>query len=229
MKSITNSAFGLLIAIIIALTVQSCGTSNPLTRATAYPKMYEEKPVSILIMPPINETNKVEAKESMYATLFQPLAEKGYYVFSPFLSNELLQSESADSSEQFIDGSLNPFRNVFGADAVLFTVIRKWEKMSLLSQINVDLEYILKSTKTNEILFQRHAKLTVDTSVSSGNGLLDLLANSIATALSDHVIGARKANYFIFSDLPVGKYDKLYLNDGKTSAARQNISGVTAK
>lgn len=88
--------------------ISSCGLlqNNSMTREEAYPELYAQKPLSIVIMPPINQTNKVEAKEAVYASLYKPLVERGYYVFSPMLAQELLQSESADDAELFLEGNL---------------------------------------------------------------------------------------------------------------------------
>ena len=225
--------YGVALVVLVAVfALSSCGLFSdlPKTRVTAYPKMYEERPLSILIMPPINKTNKVEAKESMYATLYMPLADKGYYVFSPFLSQELLQSETGYDAEQFIDGSLTPFLNVYGADAVLFTTITRWNKLSLLSQIEVSVEYTLKSTRTHEVLFHRSANITVDASISkSSSPLFDLVVNTVATALTDNVIGARKANKYVLNDLPEGKYSTQYLKDQETKAGSPNISAATVR
>ena len=43
--------------------------------------------------------------------------------------------------------------------------------------------------------------------------LVELAVGVLNTALTDQIEAARKANYFIFQDLPVGKYDNLYLQD----------------
>ena len=208
-------AFGAALGVaLVMVAISSCGPLNrgPLTRGAAYPKMYEEHPTAILIMPPINKTNKVEAKESVYATLYMPLVNKGYYVFSPFLSQELLQSES-------------------GYDAVLFTTITRWNKLSALSQIEVAIEYTLKSTRTHEVLFHRSANVTIDASVISNSGslLLDFIVNTVATALTDNVVGARKANAFILQDLPEGKYSPLYLNDKEEAAGNPNVEAFTVR
>ncbi len=226
MKTTKSLLLSTLSILGVALLLTSCGLNKSLLKEQAYPELYAQKPVSILVMPPINKTNKVEAKEAVYASLYHPLLEQGYYVFSPILAQELLQSESADDAELFIEGNLQPFRQVFTADAVLFTVIKKWQKMSLLSTIDVEIEYILKSTKDNKTLFRRSADLTVDCSaVSSDNALLNLVVNSVVTAMTDHVVGARRANAFVLSDLPNGKYSPLYDKDQKTEAGPQDLKG----
>ena len=152
----------IILCIVALCALSSCSVTN-LTRGTAYPNMYEERPTAILIMPPINNTNAVEAKDYFYTSLAQPLSEKGYYVLSPFLAMNVLQEESAYDSEMFIDANLKPFNTLFGADAALFTIINEWSKVTLANMITVDIEYILKSTTTNEVLFNRKGVITVDT------------------------------------------------------------------
>ncbi|HAZ57747.1 MAG TPA: hypothetical protein DCY22_03990, partial [Bacteroides graminisolvens] len=154
--------------LLASVILASCGTTATTTRGDSYPKMYAEKPLTILVMPPINKTVNVEAKEYFYTSMAMPLAEKGYYVISPFLAMDFLKSESAYDSEMYIDGSLTAFKNVFGADVALFTIINQWSKSTIGSVITVDIEYILKSTTSNEVLFTRKGVLRVDTSVNSG-------------------------------------------------------------
>ena len=64
-----------LIVTLAILLLSSC--AETITRGKQYAKLYEEKPVSIVIMPPINQTNSVEAKDFFYTTMYMPLCEKG--------------------------------------------------------------------------------------------------------------------------------------------------------
>lgn len=218
----------ILMSCVCALVVTSCST---ITRGSAYPKMYEQSPTSLLIMPPINNTNSVEAKDYYYTSLAMPLANKGYYVVSPFLAMEVLQSESAYDSEMFIDGSLAPFKDVFGADAVLFTIINKWSKSNIGSMISVEIEYVLKSTTSNEVLFNRKGKLTLDTSVKTGgnNALLDLALSTLNTALTDKVVAARRCNVYVLTDLPEGKYAPYFGKDQSVTAGGPILKGTVKK
>ena len=54
--------------VLMALVLASCATSS-LTREARYPKMYAEKPASIVVMPPINRTTHVDAKDFFYTTM----------------------------------------------------------------------------------------------------------------------------------------------------------------
>ena len=166
-----------------------------------------------------------------YTSLAQPILEKGYYVLSPFLAMNVLQEESAYDSEMFIDANLKPFNTVFGADAVLFTIINKWQKVTLGNMISVDIEYILKSTKTNEVLFNRKGVITVDTSVSSGGNsayaaLIDMALSAVNTALTDKVIAARRCNIYVLQDLPSGVYSPQFGLDQDFRAGGAVIKGT---
>lgn len=215
---------------VISLLLVSC--SQKITRDMQYPKMYEEKPVSIVIMPPINQTQHVEAKDYFYTTMFAPLCEKGYYVFSPLLTMELFQSESAYDAEQFIEADLSQFRNVLGADAAMFTIIKSWKRNNIGGKLTVDIEYILRSTKTNETLYRREGNIKVDTSVSGGGGgvfgaLVNLAATAISTATTDKVIAGRRCTAYVLSDMPVGKYDtELYGKDQKLPAGKSFVKAT---
>ena len=115
--------FQFLVAIVL---FSSCATTK-LPKSTAYKDMYNEKPISVLIMPPINRSTNVEAKEYFHSTLSVPIINAGYYVIPPFLSMAILKQESAYDAELFINGPLTQFNNIFGADVALFTIIHKWD------------------------------------------------------------------------------------------------------
>lgn len=209
--------FLLFIALVLAIT--SCTTTAPVTKLQAYKGMYDEKPLVALIMPPINRSTNIDAKEYFHSTLYTPLADAGYYVIPPFLSMEILKKESAFDAELFIDTPLNKFNEVFGADIAVFTIIHKWDKSSIASKVNVEIEFIIKSTKTNEILYTRRGDIRYDTSISTGlGGIGGLVANLTLSGLNTlgtkYVDVARVCNYHILKDLPVGNYSLNHNLDG---------------
>jgi hypothetical protein len=213
------------------LLLASCASY---TRGELYPKFYEETPVSLLVMPPINNTTNVEAKDHLYTSISQPLVEAGYYVISPHLALEMLKAESAYDAELFVDRDAAIFARVFGADAVIFSVIDEWRKVGV--GIQTKIRYIVKSTKTNQVLFDRTCNLflNLETEVSDSKNkslfetLLDVTATLVNTALTDHIVAARKCNRYIFSDIPRGKYSPDFMNDQEKAASEPNAH-VTVK
>ncbi len=216
----------LLIVLVIAMT--SCTSTAPVTKSVAYKGMYDEKPLVALIMPPINRSTNIDAKEYFHSTLYTPLADAGYYVIPPFLSMEILKKESAFDAELFMNTPLNKFKEVFGADMAVFTIIHKWDKSSIASKVNVEIEFIIKSTKTNEILYTRRGEIRYDTSLSTGlGGIGGLVANLTLSGLNTlgtkYVDVARVCNYHVLKDLPVGGYSLNHDLDGAQLAGLKSF------
>ncbi|WP_319229474.1 GNA1162 family protein [Draconibacterium orientale] len=218
----------LFIIVIAGVFLSSCTTTAPIAKSVAYKGMYEEKPLSILLMPPINRSTNVEAKEYFHSTLNIPIANAGFYVVPTFLSMEILKKESAYDAELFLNSPLNKFEEVFGADLAVFTIIHKWDKSGLAAKVNVQVEYVIKSTKTNEIVYTRTGDVTYDASVSTGVGgawgaLADLATSAINTAATKYVDVARVCNAYTFKDLPAGKYSPAYETDGELPAGLKDF------
>ncbi len=217
--------------ILLAATalLVSCGSASKLTRGEVYAPLYHEAPVTLLVMPPINNTANVEAKDLLYTSISRPLVEAGYYVLPPILTMDILKAESAYDAELFFEAPVGQFGTVFGADAVIFSVIDKWAKQGV--GISAKIRYVMRSTRTNEVLFDRSCDLFLDTSVStSSKGLLglvlDVALTAVNTALTDHIEAARKANNYIFSDIPFGKFSPLYQQDQDWKAEPANVKAV---
>ena len=204
----------------------SCGLLDSVTRGTQYAKMYEEKPATLLVMPPINNSTHVEAKDLLYTSISRPLIEAGYYVISPLLAMDILKAESAYDSENFFDAPLTAFKNFFGADAVVFSVIDSWTKKGM--GIQTKIRYVIKSAHTNEVLFDRSCDLYLDLSVdtksdSALSSLISLAVSAINTATTEHIVAARKANYYILRDIPRGKYSPDHMVDKDEIAEEKDI------
>ncbi len=216
--------------LLIALLTTSCGISKEMK----YSAMYSQQPTSIMIMPPINQTSFADAKLLYFSSLYRPLCEKGYYVFSPYMTMELLQNESAYDAELFLNGDLKMFHKVLGADAALFTVIKEWKKATLGSSINVNVEYILRSTTTGETLYQREGRLTLDMSVETGAGgswgfVADLAASKLNQSLTDQIEAGRLCNIVTLDDIPLGKYHSEYGKDKSVTIDKGNVIRRTVK
>ena len=221
------------VAVLFALLFVSCTST---TKLQTFPQMYDERPVVMLIMPPINNSNNVEAKDYFYTTMNVPIAEAGYYVIPPATGMATLQRESAYDSERFIEGDVSKFGKVFGADVAVFTIIKSWEKSLIGSAVIIEIEYIFKSTKTKEIIYHRDARITCDTSVNasvSGLGLMGSLikatADAIKTAVTDYVDVAVMCNRTGLSDIPFGKYHPDYDTDQTGAAMPIKISVSASK
>jgi hypothetical protein len=210
---------------IVAALLSSC-TATKVPKSQRYASMYEEKPVSILVMPLINRSTKVEAKELFYSSLIVPLSQRGFYVMPPLLTMEILREESAYDAEMFIDSSMRPVGELFGVDAVLFTTIHEWAKTTIASQIRVVVEYTLKSAHTDEVLFTRKGDITYNPSANTGSILGNMLTNMLTTALTKEIEIGRKCNIYTLGDMPAGKYSPSWGADGETMSGTPEFKVV---
>lgn len=145
---------------------------------------------------------------------------------------ELFQQESAYDAELFLEGDLTAFRNMLGADAAMFTIIKDWRRNNVGGKLTVEVEYILRSTKTGETLYTREGKIKLDTSTGGGGGsgllgaAMKLAATAISTALTDKVVAGRKCNAYVLSDLPAGKYSPRYEVDASDEAGESPVEAT---
>lgn len=217
-----------LAAALSAFMFASCATT---TKSVAFPKMYENDPVVMLLMPPINNSSAADAKDYFYTTMNVPIAEAGYYVLPSAMTMATLQRESAYDSERFIDGSLKKFGELFGADVAIFTTIKSWDKSLIGSSVTIEIEYVFKSIKTSEVLYQRDAKIICDTSSKTrvnglglAGALINLTADVVKTATTDYIPVAIKCNSTALTDLPAGKYHPKHGADGAESAMATKVT-----
>jgi hypothetical protein len=186
----------------------------------AYPLMYEEAPVAILILPPINESTAADAKEYYATTITEPFSYYGYYVLPYEVTSELLKMEGIYDTELLKNTPLVKFREYFGADAVMFTTIKRWDLsyLVLAASLTVTIDFELKSTKTDRVLWKRRGHVVVDLSGgNTGGGVAGLIAKAIVTAVNsaaaDYVPHARNANRRALGPLPYGKYHGSFNKD----------------
>ena len=190
------------------------------TKASEFPTMYEEHPLSIIILPPMNESTAADAIQYYSTTIQEPLAYMGYYTFPYPITTEILRMEGIYDSEQLVNIPLIKFKEYFDADAVLFTTIKRWDLsyMVLASTLSVSIECTLKSTSTDRVLWAYTGTVVVDLSGgNTGAGVAGLIAKvivaAINTATADYVTYARQANYKALYSMPYGRYHPQYNKD----------------
>ena len=217
----TNRLFIYTTLFFTLLLFNGCSQTAPTTKGSEFPKMYEEQPHSLLILPPMNESSDAEAKHYYMTTVEIPFAQMGYYVFPVEIVSDVMKQEGVYDTELLYNMPLNKFYEYFGADAVLFTKIKAW-KVSyaiLASSLTVSIEAVIKSTKTNQELWKYRGTVSVDLSAHNGGGggigglIADAIATAINTAAADYVDYAKMANNRIISTLPAGPYNPLYMQD----------------
>lgn len=209
-------------SIVLISVFTGCATGPAYTtKVTEFPKMYDQQPRSILILPPMNESTDAEAKDYYMTTVEMPFAMMGYYTFPVEMVSDIMKQEGVYDTEVLYNLPLDKFYEYFGADTVLFTNIKKWDVSYAVvaSSLTVAIESKIVSTKTSEELWKYTGSVVVDLSGgnSGGGGIAGLIASAIVTAINtaaaDYVKYAHVANSRVVYTLPAGPYSKLHLKD----------------
>lgn len=215
-KFAQNAAF-----LLLLLTLLSACAPSQTTKKVAFPDVYGERPLSILVLPPMNITTAAEAKEYYSTTVAEPLSYAGYYVLPVEVTTDILKREGMYDTEMLTQIAPHKFKQYFGADAVLYTTITKWDTAYFVigGHVTVGLELMLKSTTTEKELWRYACTVTKNTGGNSGGGVGGLIANLVITAIktakTDYLPLARAANARTIYTLPYGKYHPNFNNDGE--------------
>lgn len=167
---------------------------------------------SIVIAPVVNHSVDVDAPNTVLSTLPIPLAGRGFYVFPVNTTKIMLEREGlyeADVVHQQDPGALAA---LFGADAILYVVINRWEAQYavLSTRVVVDFSYRLVSN-TGETLWSENQTLSFEPNQgNSGNPMADLLASVVVSAMENtsprYLSLTEQANANVFRRSPTGPY-----------------------
>ncbi|MDD8018707.1 MAG: DUF799 family lipoprotein [Bacteroidota bacterium] len=210
--------------LIVPIFITFIGCNPSITKEEFAPQMYVEHPTSILVLPPINKSTAADAKDYYLTTVAEPLTNSGYYVYPIEIVSDVLKQEGLSDTETMLNVPPQKFREFFGADAVMYVTILKWNTSYLIvsGSVTVQIECEIKSTKTGATIWYYNDEISVNTSGDSGNagGLAGLLiqaaTTAIKTAATDYVPVAKDVNTKILLAIPFGKYNKEFNRDMKT-------------
>ena len=211
----------LLLAGALATLLAGCAT-EPVK--PDFSKFLAASPRSILVVPVVNNTVDVEAASYFLSTVPVPVAERGYYVFPVNLVKRLLEDDGlADAS---MVHAADPVRlaALFGADAVLYVTIQRWEAQYVVfnTSVTVAFTYVIKDGKTGDTLWEANRVSTYSSNSGSGQaGAGGLIAAIVAAAVTkaspSYMPLARQANDQAMgphgAGFPVGPYRAEYGKD----------------
>lgn len=182
-----------------------------------YAKFFEHHPRSILVLPPFNESTAVDAPVLFNTTVSQPFGEKGYYVFPVYLTKDVLIDMGLSDEGLLKETPVQTFKDVFGADAVLYITVEEWVTtyLAIYSSVTVAANYKLVDTGTEEVLWERTERATKE---SGGGNIVEAAVKAALTAmLTEYRPIARHINLQVVSKpsagLPSGPYHQSYKKD----------------
>jgi hypothetical protein len=176
-----------------------------------YPVFRENRPLSILVMPPVNLSPDIKAPATFLATSTVPLAEAGYYVIPVALSNEVFRENGMIVAEEAHAIEIDRLREIFGADAALYiTIYRFGSRYQVInSALEAEASAKLVDLRTGLELWSGYAAVSdnsIDSlgNIDSGESLIWVLISAavsqIVNTVSDNsFFVGRKANYQMLS------------------------------
>jgi hypothetical protein len=170
----------LLLALAVLLT--GCATQQAKPDLSAF---NAAKPRSILVVPAANKSLDVDAPNYLLTTLTVPLAEKGYYVFPVHTAKTVLEQEGYYDGDQVQKQPPETLAQLFGADAVLFVTINRWDAQYAVfaTTVTVDFDYRLVYKDGTEIWKANKKMQYSPQQQNTGNPLANLIAAAVTAAL----------------------------------------------
>lgn len=176
-------------------------------------------PKSILVVPAINKTLDVDAPNYLLSTLTVPLAEKGFYVFPVNTAKFVLEQEGYYEGEQVHRQSPESLAKLFGADAVLYVTINRWDAQYaiLAATVTVEFDYRMVARDGTEI-WQANQRMQYSPQNSSAGSPLAMLITAainaaVARAAPNYLPLTQQANQMVFvlgpNAIPNGPYLKV--------------------
>jgi hypothetical protein len=188
-----------------ALLLSGCATQLPKQDLSAF---NAAKPRSILVVPAANKSLDVDAPNYLLTTLTVPLAEKGYYVFPVHTAKTVLEQEGFYDGDQVQKQPPERLAQLFGADAVLFVTINRWDAQYavLATTVTVDFDYRLVYKDGTEIWKANKKMQYSPQQQNAGSPLANLIASAVSAALTrakpNYMPLAQTANFQVLTMEP---------------------------
>lgn len=198
------------ILIMLTALLASCAVEAP--PVDDYHLFYERQPTSILILPVVNETTAAEAPDSFNCTIANPIIQRGYYVYPVAPSVAILQSQGVFEGEQIKSIHPSVFKDVLGADAVLYVTLHSWDTSYAVvaSGVSVSMTYELVDAASGETLWKDSRTQAVSSDSSSGSLIVMMINAAMTAATTSYVQLARQANAVALKSLPAGPLSANY-------------------
>ena len=168
----------LFVILTAAVLLASCASID-------YSAFKESRPRSILVMPPVNQSPDVNGPLTFLATSTYPLAESGYYVIPPTLSDQTFKQNGVTVAEEAHAISHVRLYEIFGADAALYVTITKYGAKYLLTSSRVEAEANARLVDLRNGVEIWNGKVYAESNSGasvSGGGLLGALITVAANA-----------------------------------------------
>jgi hypothetical protein len=176
--------WGRLIAVLsVVAGLGACATPPAPYDYTAFK---QNRPASMLVLPPVNDTPEVSATYGVLSQVTFPLAEAGYYVVPVSLMDETFRQNGLNNANEIQDVSAQKLREIFGADAAVYIKVKRYGTTYAVisSETTVVAEARIVDLRTGQLLWQGSAAASSKESEGANQGgLVGLLVQAVITQI----------------------------------------------
>jgi hypothetical protein len=146
-----------------------------------YTEFTKAKPVTLLVLPPVNDSPDVKATAAVWSHAALPLAEAGYYVLPVTLVDETLRQNGVDSPTAAQSIAYDKLRDYFGADAAVYIKVKRYGSSYtvLVSETVVQAEARIVDLRTGTLLWEGTAQASSAEGQQSQGSLIALLVVAV--------------------------------------------------
>jgi len=176
-----------LLITLLTILVIGCSTKKPKPQPPN--PLAEAKPISILVLPPKNNSLEVDGASAILAHAVRPLTEWGYYVIPIPNMLESFRANGMFAAEDIHDIPLNKLSEVFGADAVLYMTVTMYgvNYKILNSNVEVAVNATMIDSRTGQVLWKNSVRQIQQNNNSDNliGALIGAVVEQISNSLSD--------------------------------------------
>jgi len=138
--------------LVVIAALGACTTPSPYD----YTAFKQNRPASMLVLPPVNETPDVTATYGVLSQVTLPLAEAGYYVLPVSLMDETFRQNGLNDPAEIHDVSPRRLREIFGADAAVYIKVTQYGTgyRVIASETRVTAQARIVDLRTGQLLWQ---------------------------------------------------------------------------
>jgi hypothetical protein len=173
-------------SLVAVAALGACAAPSPYD----YTAFKQNRPVSMLVLPPVNETPEVTATYGVLSQVTMPLAEAGYYVVPVSLMDETFRQNGLNNPTEIHDVSPRKLREIFGADAAVYIKVTRYgtSYAVISSETRVTAQARIVDLRTGQLLWQGSATASSSENRNqSQGGLAGLLVNALVTQIVETV------------------------------------------
>ena len=169
-------------------------------------------PGAILALPPVNKSTKAGAENFFGKIINEPVLYIGYQALPREMTSQFLLSHGIVNTTTLDDLSMKKFKDLLGADAVMFTTITDWKAVSGdKNKLNLMVTYVLKDSATGKTLWTFSDEVNVDLKDRFYAGKLGVLSQVLlagANSMTTSMFNKPLQDYIVtLNSMPTGPYN----------------------